>query len=1066
MSSTTAAAALRRLARRAAASPRLPGAPAPPRREPSWPPAAFAPRLGAHAAVPRAAPSRREFGRRFVDRGVPFAASRHTPPPGLGLAPSPTPRRFFTGGTRALGGSPPNAIDGASGADVDTSGERIVDLELSVEAEQSYLAYAMSVIVGRALPDVRDGLKPVHRRILYAMHELGLDSKKPFKKCARVVGEVLGKFHPHGDQSVYDALVRMAQDFSMSATLVDGHGNFGSLDADPPAAMRYTECRLRSVAEAMLLADISQDAVDFGETFDGSQTEPSVLPARLPNILINGSTGIAVGMATSIPPHNLREVAAALAAYASDPEGCTLDDLLAHMPAPDFPTGGEIIAPPGGFREMYRTGKGAVTLRGEATIERAKGSKTPRDAIVITSIPYQTNKASLCEHVADLVNSKVIEGVADVRDESDRDGMRVVIELRKSADANFVLTQLRERTKLQTKVSVNVVGLVGREPRVLTLLDIMREFLAFRRDAIRRRAKFELDKAAARLHVVEGYLAVRAAPDAVVAAIREAPDAKAAQLALQEKPFWLSETQAEAVLAMPLRRLTGLEHDKLRAEEAELSAKTADLADLLEDDARVIATVAEEAKALADRFGVDRRTAIDTAEAEAAEEAALLGEGGEGAGGGEVSRRAAELARLHAKRHGVAVESLGAEALLIMTSRGYIKRMDPGVFAKQRRATRGKRSGKMRGGDAVLKTAHCRGTDAVLFFTDRGRVHAVRAYEIPEASTAALGTPFTRVLQLKEGESITAMLPVEEGSAEDPSEDPSTGPSHLAMVTSRGLIKKTPVAEFASIFKNGKKALNLRVGDRLKHVELLRPGDGIVIGAVDGNVIHVDGDAIRPQGRAASGVKSMAFRFDAKTRDGDAAAERALGEDEDDAGEALPANVAGVAVVPARVVEALDLRNTANANAKGEEDEDEKDDAAEGTGTTEGRDGAREPMLFLLSNQGRGKRIRLATFSQQARAGKGKRAMGLAPGDALAAMCVTGMSPEWAAAEGEGEGGEAAGERGEHVIVGSQNGVLNRLDVESVRPQRGASAKGVAVMKLGEGDVVSVLTLLPAELAE
>jgi DNA gyrase subunit A len=321
------------------------------------------------------------------------------------------------------------------------------------------------------------------------------------------------------------------------------------------------------------------------------------------------------------------------------------------------------------------------------------------------------------------------------------------------------------------------------------------------------------------------------------------------------------------------------------------------------------------------------------------------------------------------------------------------------------------------------------------------------------------------------------MLPVEEGSAEDPSEDPSTGPSHLAMVTSRGLIKKTPVAEFASIFKNGKKALNLRVGDRLKHVELLRPGDGIVIGAVDGNVIHVDGDAIRPQGRAASGVKSMAFRFDAKTRD-DAAAERALGEDEDDAGEALPANVAGVAVVPARVVEALDLRNTANANANADakgEDEDEKDDAAEGTGTTDGRESAREPMLFLLSNQGRGKRIRLATFSQQARAGKGKRAMGLAPGDALAAMCVTGMSPEWAAAEGEGDGGarggeggegEAAGERGEHVIVGSQNGVLNRLDVESVRPQRGASAKGVAVMKLGEGDVVSVLTLLPAELAE
>lgn len=379
----------------------------------------------------------------------------------------------------------------------DKSSERIVDLELHLEASQSYLAYAMSVIVGRALPDVRDGLKPVHRRILFAMHELGLDSKKPFKKCARVVGEVLGKFHPHGDQSVYDALVRMAQDFSMSTTLVDGHGNFGSLDADPPAAMRYTECRLRSVAEAMLLADIASDAVDFTETFDGSQTEPAVLPARLPNILINGSTGIAVGMATSIPPHNLREVAEALCVYAADPEGCTLEDLLRVMPAPDFPTGGIIDAPGEGFEEVYRTGRGSVTLRGAATIEKINGGgkgNATRDAVIITSIPYQTNKASLCKQIADLVNARQLEGVADVRDESDRDGMRVVVELRRSVDAEFVLDQLYRRTKLQVRFSVNLVGLVGREPKVLTLMDIMHEFLDFRCDTVERRARHELAK--------------------------------------------------------------------------------------------------------------------------------------------------------------------------------------------------------------------------------------------------------------------------------------------------------------------------------------------------------------------------------------------------------------------------------------------------------------------------------------------------------------------------------------------------------------------------------------------
>ena len=1006
-------------------------------------------RTGAAATAPLRPPSKSTFPRQAY-RGVapPRAvAASNISWGGLSGASGRLVRRcafHSAGGARDDAGSGvrvPRVVAGGGG-DLDASGERIRDLELSVEAEQSYLAYAMSVIVGRALPDVRDGLKPVHRRILFAMHELGLDSKKPFKKCARVVGEVLGKFHPHGDQSVYDALVRMAQDFSMSAQLVDGHGNFGSLDADPPAAMRYTECRLRGFAEAMLLADIDADAVDFAETFDGSQMEPSVLPARLPNLLINGSTGIAVGMATSIPPHNMREVAAALKVYASDPENCSLDDVLKVMPAPDFPTGGEIVFPAGGFREMYRTGRGGVTLRGVTSIETVKNGgarSSNREGIVISSIPYQTNKAALCEQIADLVNARAIEGVADVRDESDRDGMRVVIELRRSADAEFVREQLYARTKLQTRVSVNVVGLVGREPKVLSLTDVLREFLEFRKDAVQRRARFALEKTSTRLHIVEGYLAVQAAPDAVVAAIRAAPDAKTAAAALREKPFWLSDKQAEATLAMPLRRLTGLERDKLRAEEAELSAKVADLTDLLADPSRVIATVIEEAERLGDAYGAERRTRLDTAAAdEAAARRAERGDGPDDAlVGGSESERAREAARLFAKRHNKTLEMLNEDALVIMTQRGYIKRIDPKTFSKQNRATRGKTMGKMRGGDEVTKATHCAGLDTVLFFTDRGRVHAVRAYTIPEASTTALGTPFTRVLKLAEGESITAMLPV---SSADEAEAGGADEPHLVMVTARGLIKKTCASEFVSIRNNGKKALLLRAGDRLKHVGTVRKGDGILVGGIDGQVIHFDGDSIRPQGRAAAGVKAMAFRADPKKKD----SEKTLGEEEDDAGDALPANVAGMVVVPSATVKALELdKASAAANAAEEGDEDACD-------PDEDAKCAEDPTLMLLSTSGRGKRISLRAFKQQTRAGRGKRGMGLLKGDAVAAMCVTGFN----------------GARGENVIVGSQNGVMNRYDVDSIRPQSGTAAKGVTLMKLGKGDTVSVLTLLPAELAE
>ncbi len=1020
--------------------------------------AAGASRAGAPPTAPLRPHPKRTFPRQAY-RGVapPRAvAASGASWGGFSVPSSLARRRAFHSAGGARDDAPPGSgahvprVVAGGGGDLDTSEERIQDLELSVEAEQSYLAYAMSVIVGRALPDVRDGLKPVHRRILYAMHELGLDSRKPFKKCARVVGEVLGKFHPHGDQSVYDALVRMAQDFSMSAQLIDGHGNFGSLDADPPAAMRYTECRLRGFAEAAFLADIAFDAVDFVETFDGSQKEPSVLPARLPNLLINGSTGIAVGMATSIPPHNMREVAAALKVFAQNPEGCSLDDVLRVMPAPDFPTGGEIVAPAGGFREMYRTGRGGVTLRGLTSIETVKtggAGKMQRECIVISSIPYQTNKAALCEQIADLVNARAVEGVADVRDESDRDGMRVVIELRRSADAEFVREQLYTRTKLSTRVSVNVVGLVGREPKVLSLLDVLREFLEFRKEAVRRRTRFELEKTSARLHIVEGYLAVQAAPDAVVAAIRAAPDAKRAAEALREAPFWLSDKQADATLAMPLRRLTGLERDKLTAEENELSSLVADLKNLLDDPNRIVQTVIEEAEALSDAYGAERRTIIDDSAADAAAARRLGGDDGsddetsDGLLGGSESERARHAALLFARKHNKTLEMLNKESLVIMTQRGYIKRIDPKTFSKQNRATRGKTMGKMRGGDEVTKATHCAGLDTVLFFTDRGRVHAVRAYTIPEASTTAMGTPFTRVLKLAEGEAITAMLPV---SSADESDAGGKDEPHLVMVTARGLIKKTCASEFVAIRNNGKKALLLRAGDRLKHVGTVRKGDGVIVGGVDGRVIHFDSDSIRPQGRAAAGVKAMAFKAgDAKKKNDDDT--NVLGEEEDDAGDALPANVAGMVVVPAATVKTLELDKTSAAAVA--EDEDEEDDVCD---PEKEKECAAGPMLMLLSAAGRGKRISLRAFKQQTRAGRGRRGMGLLKGDAVAAMCVTGFDDA----------------RGENVIVGSQNGVMNRYDVDSIRPQSGTAAKGVTLMKLGKGDTVSTLTLLPAELAE
>jgi DNA gyrase subunit A len=757
-----------------------------------------------------------------------------------------------------------------------SSDSNIVDLELHVEARQSYLAYAMSVIVGRALPDVRDGLKPVHRRILYAMHELNLDHNKPFKKCARVVGEVLGKFHPHGDQSVYDALVRMAQDFSMSAPLVNGHGNFGSMDNDPPAAMRYTECKLRQLSQDMLLKDVEMDCVEFADTFDGSQQEPMVLPAKLPNVLINGSTGIAVGMATSIPPHNLMEVADALVVFAraaQKGEQVKLEELLRVMPGPDFPTGGVIFADNkdanndnnnndkndsgrstsnrNALRNLYRDGRGGVTLRGVAEIvprtkvssrkrsgktakkdDKAAAEKSLDRDIVISSIPYMQNKATLVQQIADLVNNRQIEGVADVRDESDRDGVRVVVEMKRSGDAEAVLNSLYKRTKLQVKVNVNVTALVGLTPKVLGLMEVMQEFLDFRIDVIRKRAMYSLEKDRARMHIVEALLTVLEDTDAVIKMIRKSKDGKEAMENLREMKG-LTTVQSEAVLQMPLRRLTSLESGKLVEERDQLLSSIKGNQNLLDNTSAVIDVVCEEALEVKKKHGIPRRTTIETDTSSSIE---------------------------------VEHEIPNNDSLIIMSSRGYIKRTRPETFKAQRRGTRGKSMSKLKGSDSIAKVMHAKDLDRVFFFTDKGNVLTVRAFDIPEASTTAQGTPFTRFVDIDKGESITAILSLEPSALmkkktpNEPQEGEDEDETFLVMITLNGVIKKVSAKEFASIKRNGKRAIALDEGDKLKQVLVAKNGDSVLVGATDGTLIRFDVDSVRKLGRMSRGVRAISLK--------------------------------------------------------------------------------------------------------------------------------------------------------------------------------------------------------------
>ncbi|KAF9612208.1 hypothetical protein IFM89_038630 [Coptis chinensis] len=692
-------------------------------------------------------------------------------------------------------------------------GGRIVPTELHKEATEAYMSYAMSVLLGRALPDVRDGLKPVHRRILFAMHELGLSSRKPYKKCARVVGEVLGKFHPHGDTAVYDSLVRMAQDFSLRWPLIRGHGNFGSIDADPPAAMRYTECRLEALAEAMLLADLDQDTVDFLPNFDNSQKEPSLLPARVPNLLLNGSSGIAVGMATNIPPHNLGELVDALSVLIHNPEA-TLQELLEYMPGPDFPTGGLIMGNIG-VLDAYRTGKGRVVVRGKTGVE-VLDSKTKRTAVIIKEVPYQTNKAALVEKIAELVENKVLEGVSDIRDESDRNGMRVVIELKRGSDPAIVLNKMYRLTTLQSSFNCNMVGILNGQPKLMGLKELLTAFLDFRCSVIERRAKHKLSQAQERKHIVEGIIVGLGNVDGVIRIVRESSSNAVASEALRNM-YGLSERQAEALLDITLRKLTFLESKKFVDEGEALSEQISKLNELLSSKEQMLLLIEQEAIEVKNKFSTPRRSMLEEDESGQLDDIDVIP---------------------------------NEEMLLTLSEKGYLKRMKPNTFNLQNRGTIGKSVGKMRVNDAMSEFLVCRAHDHVLYFSDKGTVYSSRAYKVPECTRTAAGTPVVQILSLSDGERITSIIPVSEFSEEQ----------YLVMLTVNGYIKKVSLKSFSAIRQTGIIAIQLVPGDELKWVRLCSNDDLVTMASQKGRAILSSCERVRALGRNTRGSIAMRLK--------------------------------------------------------------------------------------------------------------------------------------------------------------------------------------------------------------
>ena len=689
--------------------------------------------------------------------------------------------------------------------------KNLVNVNLTKEMKTSFIDYAMSVIVARALPDVRDGLKPVHRRILYGMNELGVTPDKPHKKSARITGDVMGKYHPHGDSSIYEAMVRMAQWWSYRYMLVDGHGNFGSMDGDGAAAQRYTEARMSKIALEML-RDINKNTVDFVDNYDANEREPLVLPARFPNLLVNGATGIAVGMATNIPPHNLGETIDAVKLVMDNPE-VTTKDLMEVLPGPDFPTGALVMGK-SGIHKAYETGKGSIVLRSRTEIEE---TKTGRERIVVTEFPYMVNKTKVHEHIVRLVQEKRIEGITAVRDESNREGVRFVIEVKRDASANVILNNLFKMTQMQINFGFNMLAIQNGVPKILSLRQILDAYIEHQKEVVVRRTRFDKEKAEARAHILEGLLIALDHIDEVIRIIRASETDAEAQAELMSK-FKLSERQSQAILDMRLRRLTGLERDKIQSEYDDLLALIADLADILAKPERVSQIIKDELDEVKRKFGDKRRTELMVGEVLSLENEDLIEE---------------------------------SDVLITLSNKGYIKRLDQAEFTAQKRGGRGVQGTGVKDDDFVRELVSTSTHDHLLFFTNKGRVYRLKGYEIPEYGRTAKGLPIVNLLKLDEGESIQTIINVESERSDE---------AYLFFTTRHGIVKRTSVKEFANIRQNGLKALNLKDEDELINVLLTEADTDIIIGTKFGYAVRFNQSAVRGMSRIATGVKGVNLR--------------------------------------------------------------------------------------------------------------------------------------------------------------------------------------------------------------
>ncbi|MEK4563095.1 DNA gyrase subunit A [Alkalihalobacillus sp. FSL R5-0424] len=683
----------------------------------------------------------------------------------------------------------------------------ITEINIGQEMQTSFMDYAMSVIVSRALPDARDGLKPVHRRILYAMNDLGMTPDKAYKKSARIVGDVIGKYHPHGDTAVYETMVRMAQDFSYRYMLVDGHGNFGSVDGDSAAAMRYTEAKMSKISME-IVRDINKDTIDFQDNYDGSEQEPVVMPARFPNLLVNGASGIAVGMATNIPPHQLGEVIDGVLALSENRE-IDIPELMEYIPGPDFPTGAEILGR-SGIRRAYQTGRGSITLRAKTEIEENNG----KQRIIVTELPYQVNKARLIEKIAELVRDKKIEGITDLRDESDRTGMRIVIEVRRDANANVLLNNLHKQTALQSSFGINLLALVGGRPKVLNLKECLEEYLDHQIVVTRRRTAFELKKAEARAHILEGLRIALDHLDEVISLIRASQTTEIARNGLMER-FELSYDQSQAILDMRLQRLTGLERDKIEGEYNELQQRIAELKEILANEEKVLEIIREELTAVKDRYNDERRTIISMSEDHLEDEDLI-------------------------ERQNV---------IITLSHNGYIKRLPISTYKSQKRGGKGIQAMGTNDNDFVSHLFTTNTHHTILFFTNKGKVYRLKGYEIPELGRTAKGIPIINLLQIEQGEYISTVIPIEEFNDD----------SYLFFLTKEGIAKRTQLSAFANIRKGGLFAINLRGEDELHGVRLTGGDEEIIIGTRQGMAIRFHEEDVRLMGRTAGGVKGISL---------------------------------------------------------------------------------------------------------------------------------------------------------------------------------------------------------------